>query len=216
MDGIEARTPDPAIPPPSPEPWKKAVPAAVSPDSVTVRGTPVIGLCHFIEKELDPAARARVYAKMDPKWAGSFANGTVFATDRIPLPVVNQLTASAAEAKGEALDSFARRAGSFGAKEGINSVFKPFFFILSPANALSIAPLMWTRIYNVGKMRVDSSGKRAAIHVTEFPGHPAVCGRITGWFTYIGELSGAKNVRARHDTCTSKGSMECLWEFDWD
>ena len=128
----------------------------------------------------------------------------------------NELTISAAEAKGEPLDSFARRAGKFGAKEGIASVFKPFFFVLSVANALSIAPLMWTRIYNVGKMKVDSAPKSAAIHVTEFPGHPAVCGRITGWFSYIGELSGAKNIRARHETCTSKGAASCVWEFDWD
>jgi hypothetical protein len=217
MDGIEARISESAsTPPPAPDPSKKLAPALISPDAVLVRGTPVIGLCHFIEKELDPAARARVYAGLPPKWAGSFANGTIFATDRVPLPVVNQLTVLAAEAKGEPLDSFARRAGNFGAKEGINSVFKSFFFILSVANALAIAPLMWTRIYNAGKMKVDSAPKKAAIHVTEFPGQPAVCGRITGWFSYIGELSGAKNIRARHEICTSRGAPECVWEFDWD
>jgi len=52
--------------------------------------------------------------------------------------------------------------------------------------------------------------------VTEFPGGPAVCGRITGWFRHIGELSGAANLRARHDRCASKGDAECVWEFDWE
>ncbi|MEO7921945.1 MAG: hypothetical protein ABIT01_20960, partial [Thermoanaerobaculia bacterium] len=118
MEGLEARIPDPASTPPTSlvEPGKSPTPLP-SPDAVLVRGTPVIGLCHFIEKELDPAARARVYAKLPPKWAGSCSNGTLFATDRVPLSVVNQLTMAAAEAKGEPLDSFARRAGAFGAKE---------------------------------------------------------------------------------------------------
>ena len=62
----------------------------------------------------------------------------------------------------------------------------------------------------------ESFAERAEIHVAEFPGDPAVCGRITGWFRYIGALSGARNLRSRHDRCTSKGHAECVWEFEWE
>jgi hypothetical protein len=129
---------------------------------------------------------------------------------------VNLLTVAAAEARGESVDSFAERAGAFGACEGISTVFKPFFYILSVANALDIAPLMWGRIYDVGKMRVESQKTTAKIHVADFPGSPAVCGRISGWFRYIGELSGAKNLRLTHGVCTHRGDSECLWEFVWE
>lgn len=183
---------------------------------VFVRGTPIIGLCRFLEKELAAEAREGIFRRLPEPWAQRFASSSILASDRVPLPVVNLLTTLAAEAKGEPLEPFAERAGTYGAKEGISTVFKPFFYVLSVANALEIAPMMWSRIYNAGKMRVESKGKTAAIHVADFPGDPAVCGRASGWFRYIGTLSGATNIRSRHARCTSKGDSECVWEFDWD
>lgn len=186
------------------------------PEDVLVRGTPIIGLCRFLEKELTADERDGIYRRLPDPYSLRFATSSILASDRVPLPVVNLLTTLAAEAKGEPVEPFAERAGTYGAKEGISTVFKPFFYILSVANALEIAPMMWSRIYNAGKMRVESRGKTAAIHVTEFPGGPAVCGRASGWFRYIGTLSGAANIRSRHTRCASKGDSECVWEFDWD
>lgn len=186
------------------------------PEAVLVRGTPILGLCRFLERELSPEAREGVFRRLPEPYSQRFLGGSILASDRVPLSVVDLLTTLAAGAKGEPVGSFAERAGTFGAKEGIATVFKAFFRVLSPANALEIAPLMWSRIYDAGKMKVDSRGKHAEIRVTEFPGGPAVCGRITGWFRHIGELSGAANLRARHDRCASKGDAECVWEFDWE
>ena len=149
------------------------------PEDVLVRGTPIIGLCRFLEKELSAEAREGIFRRLPEPWAQRFASASILASDRVPLPVVNLLTTFAPEAKGEPVEPFAERAGTFGAKEGISTVFKPFFYILSVANALEIAPMMWSRIYNAGKMRVESKGKHAAIHVAEFPGGPAVCGRAS-------------------------------------
>ena len=190
----------------------------MSPDaeSVRVRGTPVKSLCSFVSRELDVAALACVLEKLPAPWSRSFGDGSLLASDRVPLSVVNLFTESAAEAKGEPVDAFAERAGTFGAREGTSTVFKPFFFILSVSNALQIAPLMWSRVYDAGKMRVESEAKSASIRVTEFPGSLAGCARITGWFRYIGELSGARNIRSRHDLCTSKGSAECVWKLSWE
>lgn len=186
------------------------------PEDVLVKGTPILGLCRFLETELPPDVRDGLYRRLPEPYAQRFASGSLLASERVPLTVVNLLTTLAAQAKGEPVEPFAERAGTFGAKEGISTIFKPFFRVLSVANALEIAPMMWSRIYNAGKMRVDAKGKGAAIHVAEFPGDPAVCGRITGWFRYIGTLSGARNIRSRHDLCTAKGHSECVWEFDWE
>lgn len=86
---------------------------------------------------------------------------------------------------------------------------------MSVDSVLKKAPLMWTRVYDGGVIAVDSGAGRAAITVTEFPSHPAVCGRITGWFEVIGERSGAKNIRLVHDTCVSEGGKVCRWSFNW-
>lgn len=189
---------------------------AVSAESVIVRGTPVLGLLHFIDKELSAEQRAGVFRQLPPPWSERIAGGGVIASDRIPLSVVNQACALAAKARGEDVVGFSQRAGFFGAREGISTVFKPFFFILSPANALSIAPLMWSRIYDQGQMRVDSQSKSAVIRVTGYAGDPAGCGRASGWFRYIGELSGAKNISVVHDVCTAKGADADVWEFRWE
>ncbi|HWQ09290.1 MAG TPA: hypothetical protein VN436_09290 [Holophaga sp.] len=186
------------------------------PEDVLVRGTPIIGLCRFLDRELSADVRDGLYRRLPEPYAQRFVTTSLLASDRVPLSVVNLLTTLAAQAKGEPVAAFAERAGVYGAKEGIATVFKPFFLILSMANALEIAPMLWSRIYNAGKMKVETTAKAAAIHVTEFPGDPAVCGRATGWFRYIGTLCGATNIRSRHDRCTSKGDPECVWEFDWD
>lgn len=186
------------------------------PENVLVRGTPILGLCRFLEAELPAEARDGIYRGLPEPWSQRFLKASILASDRVPLSVVDHLTTQAARAKGEAVEAFAERAGTFGAKEGIATVFKAFFRVLSVSNALEIAPMMWSRIYDAGKMRVESRGKHAEIHVTEFPGGPAVCGRITGWFRYIGVLSGAGDLRSRHERCASKGHDECLWVFDWE
>ena len=186
------------------------------PDAVLVRGTPILGLCHFLEKELTAEAREGLFRRLPEPFSQRFLKGSILASDRVPLSVVDLLTTLAAEAKGEPVAAFAERAGTFGASEGIATVFRAFFRVLSPANALEVAPLMWSRIYDAGKMKVDSRGTHAEIRVTGFPGGPAVCGRITGWFRHIGALSGAANLKSRHDRCAGRGDPECLWEFDWE
>ena len=186
------------------------------PEDVLVRGTPILGLLRFLDGELAADIRDGIYGRLPEPWSQRLLKSSILASDRVPLSVVDLLTTLAAEAKGEAVEAFAERAGVAGAKVGIATVFKAFFHVLSPANALEIAPMMWSRIYDAGKMRVEAKGKHAEIHVTEFPGGRAVCGRITGWFRYIGTLSGAANLRSRHDRCASKGHSECAWVFDWE
>lgn len=186
------------------------------PEDVLVRGTPILGLCHFLDKELSAETRDEIYRRLPEPYSQRFLKASLLASDRVPLSVVNLVTTLAAQSRGEPVEAFAERAGAAGAKEGISTIFRSFFFVLSVANALEIAPMMWSRIYNAGKMRVEAKSKSAAIHVSEFPGDPAVCGRITGWFRYIGTISGARDIRARHARCTSKGDPECIWEFDWE
>lgn len=187
-----------------------------TPDTVLGRGTPVLGLCLFLERELSSGARENVFRRLPAPWARRFPAGSLLASDHAPVSVVDLLTMLAAEAKGEGVEAFAEGAGAFGAKEGIATFFKAFFRVFSPANALEAAPLRWARIYDAGKMTVDSRGRHGGIRVSSFPGGPAVCDRTTGWFCCVGFLSGASNLQSRHDRSVSRGAPDCAWVFDWE
>ncbi len=63
-------------------------------------------------------------------------------------------------------------------------------------------------------MTVEPREGAATIRVADFPGHPAGCGRATGWFEIIGERS-APGLSARHAKCVADGAPECVWEFAW-
>jgi hypothetical protein len=94
-------------------------------------------------------------------------------------------------------------------------VYKFLLLVLSVDAVLKKAPLMWTRVYDGGVIAVESGDRKATITLTEFPSHPAVCGRITGWFEVIGERSGAKELRVVHESCAAEGGKICRWNFTW-
>jgi hypothetical protein len=181
-----------------------------------MKGTVALSVLHFLEKELSPEQRAPVLAGLPEPWGERFAAGRVLASERVPLSVVNVLCALGAKAKAEPIATFSERAGEFGAREGIGTVFRPFFRILSVANAVSIAPMMWNHIHDPGKMKVDVRGKSGEIHVTGYPGDPAGCARCAGWFRTILELSGGRNPVVSHGACTMRGGDTETWSFRWE
>src|SRR5688500_3787744 len=157
---------------------------------IMVRGTPIEALRTFLRQELSPEQLAAVIARLSSREFAKQISTTIIPSELFPLTHVNELTALAADEKGEPPDAFARRAGSFSAGLSLGRpAFRPFFAVLSVANALRVAPLMWKRVYTGGVMEVTAQSHGARIVVTQFPGSVAGCGRITGFFHYIGEKS---------------------------
>lgn len=182
---------------------------------VHVKAVPVNGLVQFVRSELSEEAVHKVEARLggDAQWF----TGRLLAHQVVPLEAVNRYTALAAAERGEELKSFSRRAGRFGAELGLKSVYRFILAVLSIDYVLRKAPFMWTRVYDGGKMEVDTSGeRRARITVTEFPADHAGCGRITGWFDTIGERAGAKGLRCLHTKCMADGASACVWDFQWE
>lgn len=183
---------------------------------VTVKAVPVNGLSEFVSKELAHAKLQAVLDQLPPDQTRYFT-GHLLAHEQVPLTVVNRFTTLAAKEKGEPVKQFARRAGRYGAELGLKSVYKFIMMIMSIEAVLKKAPFMWTRVYDSGDMTVDTSDQnKAAIHIRNFVGDPAGCGRITGWFEVIGERAGAKDMRVVHSKCVAEGGTECLWEFTWN
>jgi hypothetical protein len=181
---------------------------------VNLKGVPINGLVEFARKELTPQQFQDVLGRLPADQQKHFS-GHVLAHELIPLSIVNTFTEYAAEAKKEPLKAFARRAGRYGAEIGLKSVYKFILLVLSVDSVLKKAPLMWTRVYDGGTIVVDSGDGAATITITDFPSHPAVCGRITGWFELIGERTGAKELKVTHSSCAAEGARACLWNFTW-
>jgi hypothetical protein len=181
---------------------------------VNLKGTPINGLVEFVKSELSPQQYLDVLAKI-PAEQQKYFSGHMLAHELVPVSVVNKFTELAAEERKEPLKAFAKRAGRYGAEIGLKTVYKFLLLVLSIEGVLKKAPLMWTRVYDGGVIAVESGDGKASITVTEFPAHPAVCGRITGWFEVIGERAGAKELRLVHDSCVAEGGKVCRWSFTW-
>ncbi|HVT03489.1 MAG TPA: hypothetical protein VHL58_08980 [Thermoanaerobaculia bacterium] len=182
--------------------------------AVNVKAVPVNALVEFVRKELSGEQLQSVLGKFSPADAGLFT-GHLLATDQVPVRAVNEFTRLSAAAKGEPVKAFGRRAGRFGAEQGVRSVYRFIMMVMSTESVLRKAPFMWTRVYDGGEMEVEALPKSAKIHIRNFPSEEAGCARITGWFEKIGELSGAKNLRTAHISCMAEGGKDCTWTFEW-
>ncbi len=180
-----------------------------------MKAVPVNGLVTFVQSELSTDQFHAAIESLPPEERGWFT-GHLLAHQQIPYSAVNRFNEAAAAQKGEPLETFATRAGRFGAEQGIKTVYKFVMMVMSIESVLRKAPLMWSRVYDGGTMIVEPGDRSARIHVTDFPSEVAGCSRATGWFAVIGERAGAKNIKVDHAVCAARGDHECRWDFTWD
>ena len=184
-------------------------------ESVTVKGSPVRSLQKFVEQDLTPAQREAVFRSLPPEYRTRLES-VILPTETVPVHMLNRFTEEAAKAKGESLDSFARRAGQEGASEAIRGIYRFFALVLTPAALLSKAGNMWGSLYNQGKMVVeDQTDHSARIALRDFPSELAGCTRVTGWIERLAEMTGAKDVDVKQKKCFARGDANCEWELHW-
>lgn len=184
-------------------------------ESVTVMGSPVRSLQKFIDSDLTPEQRQRVFDALPAEYSARF-RAPILSTETLPLHMLNRFTEEAARAKGEALESFARRAGREGASDAVRGIYRFFALVMTPAAVLGKVGAMWKSMYNRGELRVEEQTDTSArIRIVDFPSEPAMCGRFTGWVERLAELTGAKNIRVEKTKCVTKGQNCCEWTLQW-
>lgn len=184
-------------------------------ESVTVKGSPVRSLQKFIESELDPKQRETVFAALPPEYAKRFS-APILATETIPVHMLNRFTEEAAKARGEQIETFARRAGREAAGEAVKGIYRFFALVMTPPALLGKAGQMWSSLYNRGELRVtDQTDKSARVMLANFPSEIAGCSRVTGWIERMAELTGVKNVVVKQTQCYAKGGGACEWQISW-
>ncbi|MDX1584390.1 MAG: hypothetical protein R3338_12400 [Thermoanaerobaculia bacterium] len=179
-----------------------------------IKATPVNGVVQFIEQELTLEELEELKSRFSPEELRYFT-GRVIASEEIPIDPVNRFTRGAAEIKGESVESFGRRAGRYGARLGMKTVYKFLMFVMSVETILQKAETIFGRVYDTGNFKVDAEEKSAVCHLTDFPSTEVGCARLSGWMEEIGEAAGAKNIAVQHVSCMAKGGGECRWELAW-
>lgn len=179
-----------------------------------VKATPVNGLARFVREELTEAQLEKVLARFDENERQYFT-GSVLAHEMIPVTVVNRFTQLAADELGEPVKSFGRRAGAYGAKLGLKTVFRFLMVMMTVETVLRKAAFTWTRIYDTGRMESLARDNSATIFLHDFPSEVPGCARITGWIDHIGTAAGARNLQVEHAECKAEGGERCRWEATW-
>ena len=188
----------------------------MTPDEVvTVKGTPVRSLQKFIEADLTPEQREKLFQALPPEPAARF-KAPILPTETIPVHLLNKVTEVAARVKGEPLETFARRAGREGANDAVKGIYRFFALVLTPPAILSKGGQMWSSIYNRGRLVVeDQTPTSARIALVDFPSELAGCLRFTGWLDRMAEMTGAKDIKVEQIKCFSRGDQHCEWKITW-
>lgn len=184
-------------------------------ESVTVKGSPVRSLQKFLDAELTPEQRQRVFDALPAEYAARFLS-PILATETVPVHMLNRVTMEAARARNEDVETFARRAGREAAGDAVKGIYRFFAMVLTPAALLSKASQMWSSLYNRGEMRVDEQTETSArIRIMNFPSEAAGCARVTGWIERMAELTGVKDIQVEQTQCYAKGQPCCEWRVSW-
>jgi uncharacterized protein (TIGR02265 family) len=184
-------------------------------ESVTVKGSPVRSLQKFIDTELSPDQKNAVLDRLPVEFATRFQL-PIQAAETIPVHLLNRVTEEAARAKGEPVESFARRAGREAAGDAVKGIYRFFALALTPLALLGKASTMWSSLYNRGEMRVDEQTETSArIRILNFPSEAAGCARVTGWIEGMAEMTGVKNIHIEQTQCFASGGACCEWRVSW-
>lgn len=180
---------------------------------VRVKATPALGLADYVRRTLSPDQLARLRTQLGAE-EQRILDGKLLANETVPVELPNRLTELAAREAGVSAFEFGRAAGRIGAELGTRTVYKFIMALLSPQSVLRLGPTIWSRVYSGGRLEPEVGDDWARIRLVDFPAHEGGCGRITGWFEFIGEKA-AKDTRVSHVTCRVRGDAECRWDFSW-
>ncbi len=180
---------------------------------VRVKATPANGLATYVQRTLSADQLAHLKPQLEAEEL-RILEGRLLANESVGVGSLNRLTELAAREVGQPVFEFGRAAGLFGAELGTRTVYKFILALLSPQSTLRTASAMWARVYDAGRLEVEVGDSWGRIHLRDFPAHDGMCGRITGWFEFIGEKA-SKGTRTVHSTCRARGDAECRWDFTW-
>lgn len=182
----------------------------------TVKGSVLISLLKYIFKELNEQQKENFLSQIDQVYRKKIIENRILSTDRVDVSIVNKLTLIAASVKGKPAKVFAKDVGRFGAEEGMKSAFAIYSRIKTPNAQMGKASVMWSSLYDKGKMETIRVNKDTSIvQLTGIPTEEIMCERIYGWLERTNQIAGLEDVKVVHTKCCSFGQSHCEWQITW-
>lgn len=184
-------------------------------DQATTKGAILRSLLKFIDADLTAEQRERAISALSEADREIATRRAILPSEKISEFTLNHLTVAAAAAKGEALDSFGRRAGAAELRDALG-IYRFLTSVLTPTALLRKASTMWSTVHSHGAMTLDAeTDDSARIRLAGFPSEEAHCARLTGWMEGLGAMTGARRVVVVHDVCLARGDADCQWQLRW-
>lgn len=183
--------------------------------TATTKGAVLRALLKFVESDLTADQFRRAIAAL-PESDRVIVGQPILPSQKVSEFVLNRLTVEAARAKGEVLESFARRAGEAELKAAVG-IYRFFTFVLTPTAIVKKAATIWSTIHSHGSLTVTESGEgRAGLRLSDYPSEEAHCARLTGWMEGLGLMTNVRNTKVIHGRCMTRGDDACEWLVTWN
>ncbi len=106
--------------------------------------------------------------------------------------------------------------GRFIIEDGLNLFYRFFYKVGSPKFIIHKSALLWKQYHKLGRIEI-SDLQANSVRVKLFFPYLTVgfCRTTIGTAIRSLELSGARNVKSRHETCIGKGDDHCTYFLKW-
>jgi len=107
--------------------------------------------------------------------------------------------------------------GRYSATKSISTVYRIFLRLGDPAFIIARAGRVWSQLHNHARLEVlDAGDKRAKARLYGYtPAHKAFCRYLSGYFTGVLELSGARDISVTEAACVCDGAGYCEFQAVW-
>lgn len=181
-----------------------------------VKGAALRSTLHYIREHYPPEQVEAILGRLDAEHR-KLLDRPILVSAWYEAEVLYTLMKAVAATSGEEPRALWHRMGRQSCDDGLNTVYKIFYRLGSPAYILKRGFQLWNHYFSDGLMVIeDSTATSARSRLTKnfFPDE-SMCVRITGWMERSLELSGAEAIRITHSTCVHRGDKECAWQGEW-
>jgi hypothetical protein len=186
--------------------------------SLQIRGTTVDAARRFLLRHEGHPGWSQFLEELTPEQR-YLTEGNVRPRHWYPLvDYIGVLDIAAKHIAADSAKQFMTDLGHFVMDDGVTSLYKAFFRIVSPSFVIRLSALFWFQFFKGSRLRVTGRGKKwvhAAV-VDSVICTETMCHTVKGGMISALEHGGARDVKVDHHSCRSiSGDDRCEFHFSW-
>ena len=181
-----------------------------------VKGSALRSSMNFLRENFPPEAVDHVLDQLSEEKRGMLMH-PIPSSEWFAADILYDLMQAMTTATHERPEKLFNRLGRQSCDDSLDTVYRVFVKMRSPAFLLKHVSQVWHNFYDEGQMILLSSTLKSAhlrLQEARIP-NPAMCVRITGWMERAVDLSGGKESRIAHTQCVHHGGPFCEWQAEW-